>query len=147
MGEEITDEKEIEEILLNSPYLRLGMCRDNIPYIVPIAFGYKDGIIYLHGSKKGMKMDFLEKNSNVCFEAGEYLGIIPSENPCSYDMSYRSVVGFGTAKILTGEEEKQNGLGVIVERYHGKEYDPKSLNVKALAVIRIDIEKMTGRKN
>ena len=147
MGEEITDKKEIEEILLDSPFLRLGMCRGDIPYVVPMAFGHKEGAIYLHSSKKGKKIEVLEENANVCFETETDYELIPSKRPCSYDMKYRSVVGFGTAKILDDEDEIREGLAVIAGRYHGGEFDPKSLNAGGIAVIRIDVKDMTCRKN
>ena len=147
MGEEITDKKEVEEILLNSPYLRLGLCNDGIPYIVPMSFGYKNGAIYLHSSKKGKKIGILKTNTNVCFETETDYEMVPSDHPCAYDMKYRSVIGFGTATILEDEEEIRKGLDVIIERYHGGNYDPKSLNTGGLAVIRIDVEEMKGRKN
>ncbi|WP_421909197.1 pyridoxamine 5'-phosphate oxidase family protein [Methanolacinia petrolearia] len=147
MGEVITDKKEIEEILLNSPYLRLGVCRDKDPYIVPMAFGYKDRAIYLHSSKKGKKIEILKVNPNVCFEADAYYGLVPSDRPYSYDMKYESVTGSGTATILEDEEEIREGLAVIAGRYHSGNYDPRSLNTGGLAVIRIAVKEMTGRKN
>jgi uncharacterized protein len=147
MGEKITDKKEIEKILLDSQYLRLGLCRDEEPYIVPMTFGYKDGVIYLHSSKKGKKIEILKANANVCFEADVCYELVPSDRPCSYDMKYESVIGFGKATILEDEEEIREGLNVIIDRYHGGNYDPKSLNTGGLALIRIDVEEMTGRKN
>ncbi|MBN2733262.1 MAG: pyridoxamine 5'-phosphate oxidase family protein [Methanomicrobiaceae archaeon] len=147
MGCKITDPKEIEEILSESQYLRLGLCDDNKPYIVPMTFGYDNGVIYLHGSKTGRKMDIIRKNNKVCFEADKLYEIIPSENPCKYNMKYQSVVGFGTASIPEDENEKREGLKVIAAHYHKSEFDTAEMNVKGLAVIRIDIEEMQGRQN
>lgn len=35
------------------------------PYVVPMNFGYEDGIIYLHSGPEGSKVEMLEHN-NVC---------------------------------------------------------------------------------
>ena len=92
-------------------------------------------------------IDMLNKNKNVCFEVDKMYEMLPSKNPCSYDMKYRSVVGFGTATILEDDAEKREGLKVITDRYHKGEYDINKMNVKGLAVIRIDIWEMQGREN
>ncbi len=38
---EITDRVEIEEILGSCITLRLGMCRDGVPYVVPLNYGFE----------------------------------------------------------------------------------------------------------
>ncbi|MBP2133702.1 nitroimidazol reductase NimA-like FMN-containing flavoprotein (pyridoxamine 5'-phosphate oxidase superfamily) [Methanomicrobium sp. W14] len=113
------------------------MCRDKEPNVVPMAFGYKNGVIYLHSLKKGRKIETLRINPNVCFETETDYELVPSDSPCSYNMKYRSVIGFGTATILKDEDEIKEGPGVIAGRYHDGGCDPKSLSTGRLAVIRI----------
>jgi hypothetical protein len=146
MGRKITDRNTFEEILLDAPYLRLALCDEGRPYIVPVSFGYRDGTIYLHSSRKGMKIDILGKNNKVCFETDAYYGLLPSDEPCSYFMKYRSVVGFGTASILEKEDEIKAGLSVVIERYHDKEYNIDDLDPGEVAIIRIDIQELHGRE-
>ncbi len=146
MGEKITDKNILEEILLDAQYLRLGLCNEGRPYIVPVSFGYRDDTIYLHSSRKGLKIDIIQKNNNVCFEVDAYLGILPSDDPCSYYMRYRSVVGNGTATILEDEAEIKEGLGCLIDRYHKKDYDLDELNLKSIVVIRIDVNELHGRQ-
>lgn len=145
MGKKIKDEKILEDILLDAQYLRLGLCGDDKPYIVPISFGYKDKTIYLHSSKKGTKINLIKQNKNACFEVDNFYETLPSDAPCSYYMKYQSVVGYGTATILEDEEEKKEGLKIIIHRYHNKEYNIDDLNVKGVAIIRIDVDEMHGR--
>ena len=63
----IHDPQKIEEILWKTGFLRLALSDADTPYIVPIAFGYKENAIYLHSSQKGKKIDILEKNPRVYF--------------------------------------------------------------------------------
>ena len=111
-----------------------------------MSFGYKNGAIYLHSSKKGTKIDFLRNNNKVCFEIDRYYETISSDHPCSYNMKYQSVVGFGTASIPENETEIKEGLKIIIDRYHNKEYRIDDLNITKVAVIRIDIEDLQGRQ-
>jgi nitroimidazol reductase NimA-like FMN-containing flavoprotein (pyridoxamine 5'-phosphate oxidase superfamily) len=63
-------------------------------------------------------------------------------------MRYRSVIGLGRASLLESDEEKTRGLNIIVRHYSPKDdstFDKESLD--KLAVIKIDIDSMTGRKS
>jgi nitroimidazol reductase NimA-like FMN-containing flavoprotein (pyridoxamine 5'-phosphate oxidase superfamily) len=40
---------------------------------------------------------------------------------CDYETAYRSVIAFGTARILTDLKEKTVGLKSIVAKYAGRE--------------------------
>jgi len=146
MGKKIRDNKALEAILLDAQYLRLGLCSNEKPYIVPISFGYKDNTIYLHSSRKGTKINFIKQNKNVCFEVDTFYETLPSDEPCSYYMKYQNVVGYGTATILEDENEIKEGLKIIIDRYHNKEYSIDDLDLKRVAVIRIDIDDLHGRQ-
>mgnify|MGYP002640572939 FL=1 len=141
------DQKGIESIILKAKVCRLGLVDGNRPYVVPMSFGYRENALYFHTGKKGKKMEILQKNNRVCFEMEVDLKIVPADNPCKWNMRYRSVVGFGRAVILEGPEEKRQALDVIVKHYGGSlmAYDEK--RVKGLAVIKVAIGSMTGKQS
>lgn len=143
----IVDQKGIESIILKAKVCRLGLVDGNRPYVVPMSFGYRENALYFHTGKKGKKMEILQKNNRVCFEMEVDLEIVPADNPCKWNMRYRSVVGFGRAVILEGPEEKRQALDVIVKHYGGSlmAYDEK--RVKGLAVIKVAIGSMTGKQS
>jgi len=147
MGEKIEDKKILEDILSNAKYLRLALCNENKPYIVPMSFGYENDVIYLHSSPKGTKIDILKNNSNVCFETDNYCKLLESDKPCSYSMRYQSVVGFGKATILESEEDMREGFRVIIDQYHNKERNLDELNLKNVAVIHIAIKELYGTQH
>jgi len=65
---EIKDRKEIEAIIERADVCRLGLSDDNMPYIIPMNFGYKDNRLYFHCAKKGKKIDIIKRNNSTCFE-------------------------------------------------------------------------------
>ena len=65
---EIVQKSEIEAVIHGSVICRIGLSDDNIPYVVPLCFGYQDNMIYIHGALEGKKINILRKNKNVCFE-------------------------------------------------------------------------------
>lgn len=143
----ITDPKKIESIVRKARVCRLGLSDGNRPHVIPMCFGYGENTLYFHTGKKGKKMEILQKNNQVCFEMDVDLEIIPADNPCKWNMLYRSVVGYGRAFVLEDPAEKTKALDVIVRHYGGPvvAYDEKIVN--ALAVIKVEIDSMTGKES
>ena len=145
---EITDKAAIEEILQKAQVCRLALCENNIPYIVPMNYGYKDGYLYVHGAKEGKKTDMIAANPNVCFEVDMDHELVKGENGSEWTYKYHSVIGYGKAEILQAFEEKKQGLDIIMEHYSGSfEHQYPEAAVHAVSVIRIKIEEMTGKKS
>lgn len=145
--QEITDRAALESILQHATVCRLGLAVGNEPYVVPISFGYRDGCLYVHSSPAGKKVDMLRQNPRVCFEVDVDEELVPKGAPCSWSVRYRSVIGWGRAAFLTGEEEKRHALDVIVAHYGAGpgEYTAKAL--REVAVVRIKVEEMTGKRS
>lgn len=144
----IGDQQKIEEILSKAKFLRLALSDADIPHIIPMAFGYKDNSIYLHSSQKGEKIDILKKNPKVCFEVDIDADIIVTDDICKYDVCYRSVIGYGQAKFLEDYDEKVEELIVLSEHYGKKgPFEFEDWKVNRLCVIKIEIERMTGKEN
>ena len=144
---EIRDERSIRGILEQGIVCRVGLCDGRFPYIVPMSYGVRDGRLYLHGAGEGTKIDLLRKNNRVCFEVDADARVARGESACRWSMKYRSVVGFGTARLLEDDAEKRAGLDAIMAHYGGPEgpYDGKSL--ERTCVIEIEIESMTGKES
>ena len=145
---EIHDRREIVEIVQKALVCRLGLCRGNVPYVVPLNFGYRDGCLYLHCAKQGRKIDTIRANPRVCFEMDTNAEVIRSGQPCDWGMKYASVIGFGTAVVLEDPEEKKNGLDAILAHYSteaARSY-PDSV-LEHTAVIKVQIEEMTGKRS
>ena len=58
---EITHRAEIESIIRRSMVCRLALADENIPYLVPLCFGYKDNSLYFHSVGQGRKIEMLKK--------------------------------------------------------------------------------------
>ena len=144
---EILDREEIESIIKKADVCRLGLSDNNIPYIVPLNFGYKENCLYFHTAKVGKKMDMIKTNNMVCFELDIDHEVVRAENPCDWNMKFQSVIGYGKAFVLTDAEEKRRALDVIIEHYSGQTDEYAEKLVDRLAVIKVEIESMTGKKS
>ena len=144
---EITDRAEIESIIQRSVVCRLGLLDENRPYIVPLCFGYTDNTLYFHSANQGRKIDILKKNNTVCFEFDLDCEPIQADNPCEWGMKYKSVLGFGKAYFVDGFEAKCAAMDIIMQQYSDGTFDYPKTKEKNTAVIRVEIEHMTGKQS
>ncbi|MBQ2974048.1 MAG: pyridoxamine 5'-phosphate oxidase family protein [Clostridia bacterium] len=146
---EVTDINEIIKILDNAKVLHLGLVDGDEPYVVPMNYGYimENGklTIYLHGAKRGRKIDVMRENPKVFFEA-EY-GIQPFEGDiaCRYGITYSSIMGKGIATLIEDVEEKKKALSVLMKTQTGKDFEFEDKMVAFVSVIRIDVSDYTAK--
>ena len=135
---EITDEERILTILNNSKILHLGLTDGNLPYVVPMNYGYtfEKGhlTLYLHGGLKGYKYDLLEKNPNCSFTMECNLVPFLGKVPCQSGIGYMTIGGRGLATIVNSPEEKDKALSLIMS-LNG--WDNCSFNEKLTSVVKV----------
>ena len=142
---EITNGNVIDDIIRRCRVCRLGLSDDGQPYVVPMNFGYDGHALYFHGAMEGRKIDIIRKNSRVCFEFDIVVDMIEAEAACNWGTRYQSVIGFGTAEIISELEAKTEALGIIMAQYSGRRYAFPESTVNQTALIKVNITEMTGK--
>ncbi len=148
---EITDRDEIEGILSACMVGRLGTCANGIPYITPMNFTYdrEAARIYLHCANEGRKIDNIRANQNVCFEVEEVTGTLVKQPTCASSVAYRSVILFGSIKILTDMVARNDALQKLASKYAPQ--NPKAAFTDAMLnktnVLEIEIREMTAKRS
>lgn len=112
---EIESREEMDEIIRGSKVCGIALAMDNIPYIVPVSFGYDSESIYIHTAKEGKKIIYFKYNNNVCFEFERNVKLfIDPINACKWTFPYESVIGFGNIYELESLEHRENGMNKIM---------------------------------
>jgi nitroimidazol reductase NimA-like FMN-containing flavoprotein (pyridoxamine 5'-phosphate oxidase superfamily) len=142
---EMTDRDVIDSVITESKVCRLGLSEENQPYIVPLSFGYDGTALYFHSALKGKKIDILRKNSSVCFEFDNGGEPVQSDRGCNWSVRYKSVIGYGSARLLEDAHSKCKALNIIEEHYAGEASEYTEEAVRKTAVIRVDIETVTAK--
>ncbi len=143
---EVKDKDIIKSALNRAIVCRLGLTENDMPYIVPMNFGYKDSCLYFHSAPIGKKIEIIKKNNKVCFEIDLDHEVVITDSACNATMKYLSIIGFGIAELINDFEEKQKALNIIMDHYSTKkihEFSKKMIN--RIIIIRIKIESMTGK--
>ena len=143
---EIKDKESIESIIKNSKVCRLGLAQGNIPYVVPLCFGYKDNCVYFHSFGEGKKIDMLKNNPRVCLEFDIGTELVESDKACDWDMKYKSAIAFGEASFIEDIDEKKDALNVLMKQYSDKAYEFPAPMLQHITVIKVQITELTGKK-
>ncbi len=147
---EITDINEILELVAKTDVLHLGLFDGDYPYVVPLHYGYEyaDGKLtfYMHGAREGHKLDLINANPNVCVELENDVELIPAGDvACAYGSSYFSIIGRGTASIVTDDEEKIKGLKLLMENQTGRAFEIDARMAVAVTVIKVELDSFTAK--
>ncbi len=146
---EVTDINQIIKILDAAKVLHLGLVDGDEPYVVPMNYGYvmDEGklTVYLHGAKRGRKIDVMRANPKVFFELDCDITPFEGDIACRYGITYSSVMGKGLATIVEDVEEKKKALSILMKTQTGKEFEFEDKMVAFVSVIRIDVAEFTAK--
>lgn len=147
---EIKERSRLIDILRYGKYTTIAMCRNNEPYVITLNYGLdeRENVLYFHSAQKGLKMEFLEDNPEVCATVVQDKGY--KMGKCAH--GYRSVVFWGKMTVVEGLEEKKHGLDILL---HHLEEEPDRVKKKllkddtsyaALGVLKLEISRITGKQ-
>ena len=152
---EIKNRNLIYDVLDKTEYGTLALSVDNSPYAVPLNFVRINESIYFHGALQNKKMKMLEQNPRVSFSVVENYALIDSDFSsteglaCPATQFFKSVSIDGVALLVTHRDEKAKVFEALMKKlqpkggyrpFSDREYD---IAIKATAVIKIEIEKLT----
>ena len=92
-------DKEIREIVARNGYAHLACSRSNVPYVVPIHYGYDEPYVYIY-TTQGKKSDIISTNPRVCLQIEEV----------EDEKNWVSVVIDGEADELLASEDRDEAL-------------------------------------
>lgn len=144
----IIEKKELDDVIQRSRHCHLSMVdEEGNPYVIPMNFGFKDGVIYLHGAQHGKKIDILKQHPGVCinFTTDHLLRYQNEEVACSWSMKYRSVNCYGQAEFITEPDEKIAAFHIVMAHYAEGEFKFNPPSIREVCVWRVKVEKCEGR--
>ena len=135
------------EILTQATSGVLGLSGDDeYPYSVPMSYVFDRNKIYFHSAKCGHKIDAVKK----CHKASFCVIAQDKKKKKKYTTYYKSVIVFGTIRILETENEIKNAIEKLTVKYHpqaSKEGRDQTImhEWKSLCMLEMTIEHITGK--
>ncbi|SDG35977.1 pyridoxamine 5'-phosphate oxidase family protein [Desulfosporosinus hippei] len=144
---EITDQNLMDEIIKKAQVCRLAVSYKDMPYIIPINFGYLDKVLYFHSANDGLKLSILRENPQACFEVEIDTQIVPSEKGCEWTMRYQSVIGFGEVEFIDDIISKRESMKIIMEHYANDKPFPSDTMLEGITLYKLKVNTMTGKQS
>jgi nitroimidazol reductase NimA-like FMN-containing flavoprotein (pyridoxamine 5'-phosphate oxidase superfamily) len=108
------DRAELYAILDAGLICHLGVVADGMPLVLPTAFARDGDTMYLHGSSANGAFGAAD-GQQVCATVTHMDGIVCARSVFSHSVNYRSAVVFGTATVVTDEDERWQALRLITD--------------------------------
>jgi nitroimidazol reductase NimA-like FMN-containing flavoprotein (pyridoxamine 5'-phosphate oxidase superfamily) len=133
----------------------IASSRDEQPFINPSTFWFdeENHQIVFHSNITGRIRSNIEANSRVCFETSELGRLLPSNVALEFSLQFRSVVIFGTARLITDAGEARHLLYGLIGKYFptmtaGREFrEITDKELKRTSIYAIQIEEWSGKEN
>lgn len=117
------------------------------PYAVPVSYVYDGGRLYFHSAKAGHKIDAVRGDPRASFCVVDEDRVVPER----YTTYFRSVICFGTVRLLTDEPSMRAALEALGRKYAPGDTDAgRDAAIRrdwpGVAVLVMDIAHMTGKE-
>ena len=149
------DEQWIRAFLREARFGHIASARDNQPFLNPSTFWFdeENHQIVFHSNLAGRIRSNIEANPDVCFEASELGKMLPSNVALEFSLQFRSVIVFGTARLISDPEEARRVLYGLIQKYFpamtaGKDFRAITDKERArTSVYAIQIKEWSGKEN
>lgn len=148
---QVNDMTELEGIIRRCDVCRLALADNQVPYVVPLNFGYElqNGtlFLYFHCAGAGRKLEIIKRNPLACFEMDCNHVLQEGEQACEYSMAFESIIGTGKVEFVENTEEKKDALNRIMEKYTGKaDFNYQDAMLSAVTVLKLTAAEWTGKR-
>ena len=103
------------DIIDEARICHVGFTLDEQPYVVPMSLGRDAEQVLLHGSVVSRLMKNLADGLPCCITITHLDGLVLARSAFNSSMNYRSLMVFGTARLISDDEEKKRGFDILVE--------------------------------
>lgn len=117
------------------------------PYAVPLSYVLDRNRLYFHCAKAGHKLDAIQQDGRASFCVVEQDQVVPEE----YTTYFRSVIVFGTVRIVEDSAEKRIAIEKLAVKYapDGTAEHREQMILRdwaPLCILELTAEHMTGKE-
>ena len=149
------DDDWIRAFLKEAKVGHIATSSDGQSFINPTTFWYDEANhrIVFHSNVAGRVRSNIESNPKVSLEASELGKLLPSNVALEFSLQFRSVVVFGSARLVTDPAEARHLLYGLIGKYFpsmsaGKEFrEITDKELRATSIYVIQIESWSGKEN
>jgi len=118
------------------------------PVVIPTIHWREDDTLYVHGSAASRMLRSLKGGVDACVTVTLIDGLVLARSAFHHSMNYRSVVVFGKAREVTGDEKTQALQGLVEHVMRGRSRDvrpPNEIELKQTLVLALPLEEASAK--
>ena len=117
------------------------------PYAVPMSYAFDGEKLYFHCAREGHKLDAIRREARASFCVVDRDEVVPEE----YTTYFRSVIAFGTVRILEEDGEKRAAIEKLAVKYapaDSKENRDRAIDREwaPLCMLEMTVEHLSGKE-
>ncbi len=144
----VIDRKTIDAIIAGSEICHLACCQDNIPYLIPLSFGYDGQNVYFHTANKGRKIDIFRINPLVALSFEKDIRLIKDDDQaCQWSFRFQSVIAEGQITEITDPYQKIAAIDKIMSHYSGRNWAITPEYLENLLIWKVRLDSVTGKES
>jgi uncharacterized protein len=137
-----TDRAELYAVLDAGLICHLGVIVDGSPVVLPTGYGRTGDTLYLHGSSANRAL-LAADGHEICVTVTHLDGLVCARSLFNHSINYRSAVIFGTARLVTGDQERLAALRAVAEQLVPGQWDharrPTRKELAATSVLELPL--------
>ncbi|HXY01722.1 MAG TPA: pyridoxamine 5'-phosphate oxidase family protein [Candidatus Limnocylindrales bacterium] len=139
----------VYQILDSAFVCHVGFNVEGQPYVIPTNYGRSGDTLYFHGSSASRMLKTLSAGVPVCVTVTHVDGLVLARSAFHHSVNYRSVVIFGTARLVENPAEKMEALRIFTEHVLKGRWDdvrhPTEQEMKATIVLALPLEEVSAK--
>jgi nitroimidazol reductase NimA-like FMN-containing flavoprotein (pyridoxamine 5'-phosphate oxidase superfamily) len=143
------DKPTVHAILDSALLAHIAYVMDGQPFCTPTAFWREGEHLYWHGSSASRMIRFQRPGVPVCVTVTHLDALVLARSGFHHSVNYRSVMAFGTARMVTDAAEKARAMDGFVDRFFpGRSNEIRPANgqeIKATSFIIMPIDEASGK--
>lgn len=143
------DRETIYAILDEALVCHVGFIADGKPFVIPTLHARIGDELVIHGSAASRMLRNLKEGVEVCVTATLLDGLVLARSAFHHSVNFRSVVIFGTARLVDDPDEKMRALEaftnhVIRDRWNDVRA-PNEIEMKQTMVLSLPLEEASAK--
>jgi len=142
------DRETIDAILDEALICHLGFEVEGQPYVIPTLHARVGDRLYVHGSSASRMLRHAASGARMCATVTIFDGLVVARSVFNHSVNYRSVVVFGTAAAVEGDE-KRTALRALTEQLAPGRWEearePTDIELKATAILSLPLDEASAK--
>ena len=145
----VYDRDVVNAILDEALICQVGFIADGAPVVIPTIHARVGGVLYFHGSPASRMLRAMKRGLEVSVGATIVDGLVVARAAFHNSLNYRSVVLFGTARVIDDPDEKRLAMEAVTEHVvPGRWADSRPMTdkeAKGTLIAAIDIDEVSAK--